>query len=56
MKHICTFPDHTKVEVIINTITKEGTHTQVQWTSERGLISGVWVPSTWVVPQIQLST
>jgi len=54
MKYVCTFLDHTKVEVIINT--KEGTHAQVQWTSEQGLVSRVWVPSTWVVPQIQLST
>jgi hypothetical protein len=53
MKHICTFPDRT--QVVVSIINTEGTQTQVQWTSEQGLVSRVWVPSDWVSVQ-QIST
>lgn len=46
MTHICTFPDRTQVAVSV--IDTEGTRTQVQQTTEQGLVSSVWVPSDWV--------
>ena len=46
MTHICTFPDRTQVAVKV--ISTKGTQTQIERTSERGLVSTVWVPSDWV--------
>jgi hypothetical protein len=46
MTHVCTFPDRTQVAVSV--IDTEGTRTRVQWTSEQGLVSSVWVPSDWI--------
>lgn len=46
--YICTFPDRTNVTVDIVNQTPEGTQMQVQWISEQGLVSSVWVPSDWV--------
>jgi hypothetical protein len=54
MKHICTFPDRT--QVVVSILNTEGTQTQVQWTSERGLVSSVWVPSDTVETNRQIST
>lgn len=53
MKHICIFPDRTRV--VVSILNAEGTQTQVQCTSEQGLVSEVWVPSNWVSPP-QIST
>jgi hypothetical protein len=50
MNHICTFPDRTKVVVTI--VQVEEASWRVQWTSELGLVSDVWVPSDWVTLRV----